>query len=377
MNQNDLTALRMQALTDSVPSADAPGLRVYDDGTKGPSLTVEHYLRLRSGALRSNDRLAADLLRARVYHVDATSYATYYRCADVWAETAVFGADCWRPADHGSYHPDGPDVEGALDLARLGAETPLTGLPFPDLYIGFGSGIELSENHIEARANLDSNETVVSARIMAIHVVNSDYVYEHINVETFGGLRAAAYVCRAPGEKTGVAAWTSASALMLVPWVTLCLLSAVERHGTTTSKTVAERVAKRRHKRTGERLRPPRFYTVRTTTVLDKVIVDEVMSESTQRTGPSYRFDVRGHWRLLTKRSTEGLLTKDRLALESRGYTVGTNATELGPDIVQALLDRGLSLPSDGEWVACKLTRVKSHQKGPEDGEYIPAVRTA
>jgi hypothetical protein len=360
-----------------LPEGVIPGLRITQDGNKGPSLTVENFLKMRSLAHQTGDGSSdvdAALSVARVYHIDQLSYATYYRHIDVWVENTIFGTE-WQPATLGPAPDDGVDhVEGVLKLSKAGEAAALDHLPFPDTYFGFGSGIGLSDTHVDMRG-LELEWDIVEAKLLAIHVADGKQVWEHIQAVCGDGLtRLVSYPCRREDDD-GEVIWRGNSALVLTPWVIQCLIGAVEKHAAKSSRIVPDRAAKRHLKRTGQRMRPPRFYTVRTTTLVDRTIADEVMSEATQRSSPSYRFDVRGHWRLLTKRGTEALLAKDRFALEARGYVIGTSDAELGPHTTKALLDRGIPLPAEGEWVAARLVRVKDHQKG--EGEYIQAVRTA
>jgi len=103
-------------------------------------------------------------------------------------------------------------------------------------------------------------------------------------------------------------------------------------------------------------------------------------SEDTPRTDPptapveySHRWDVRAHYRLLTKRGELPISARDQDRLAGRGYAISPGGS-FGGRLGKALAVRGCTC-GPNEWLAALLVPVKSCIKGPENRPYIPATR--
>ena len=88
-----------------------------------------------------------------------------------------------------------------------------------------------------------------------------------------------------------------------------------------------------------------------------------------------YRHDVRGHERCLIRRGILPLDPEIRKKLLKRGYKVYEH-TKPSDETNARLLKRGFVTKKSDEWLAIKVIWVDEHQRGPEDGPYIPALRT-
>jgi hypothetical protein len=125
-----------------------------------------------------------------------------------------------------------------------------------------------------------------------------------------------------------------------------------------------------------DRLIPRPYYTLR--------LKPQVIDESMQRSATlgrymfhyTYRFDVRGHERLRIQRGEAPLDDKTRSKLVKRGYTVYDSPAFMDEELLKKLAVRGFDRPRSEEWFAVLSTWVDSHQKGPTEGLYVPAVRT-
>jgi hypothetical protein len=162
------------------------------------------------------------------------------------------------------------------------------------------------------------------------------------------------------------------------PWVVRALLGAIDDKRTVLVEADRGGIGFRREAaRARKALRspwaPPPFYVV---TLREKLRV--VGPESGERTGaphhaPGYRYDVRGHERLRVARGWLPLDAGRQRGLERRRYRVYVG--DLDDWAGERLGIKGLPHRQAGEWIAILSTRVKPHQRGPEDGPLVPAVR--
>lgn len=92
------------------------------------------------------------------------------------------------------------------------------------------------------------------------------------------------------------------------------------------------------------------------------------------RAGPGYRFEVRGHPRLLVRR---GAWPDEDAARfwRRRGYEVA-RGDRLTPEWCREMENRGVAPGRGCEWVALRIVQVREHERGP-DGPVVPATRTA
>jgi len=89
-----------------------------------------------------------------------------------------------------------------------------------------------------------------------------------------------------------------------------------------------------------------------------------------------HRFQVRGHERVRVRRGNLPLPADVREELERRRYTIYT-INEMSQEHARLLLERGIPVKRSSEWLAVLVSWVKSHEKGPEDGPFVPSVRLA
>lgn len=368
LNPESLSVMLQQA------KGNIGGIAVTDDGHKGPSITVEEFLFLRKSLPQQapGSPEAKAMEEARLYYVPPMLYAAAYHEADVWSEQSIWGQE-WVPFDHMTPElDDGEDTDHAEYLNRLrdaAKRMEVPPLPFAQTFIGFGSGITIPPMHLEMRGG--GLEDAEYGKLFGMLLDAEEGIWEAMRLYYPDGTVATAMY---PVWKDR--AWRENVCMNLTPWVVPCLIKAIETSAHPVSRLVGDRAAKKLKKETGVVSRPPRFYSVKVSPTEAKDLARQVVGAGFARS-LSYRFDVRGHWRLLIKRSTETLYQKERFSLEARGYTVGTSFRELGPDLAQALADRNVPDLRDGEWIAAKLVRVKEHKKGPEDAPYVPAIREA
>jgi hypothetical protein len=90
----------------------------------------------------------------------------------------------------------------------------------------------------------------------------------------------------------------------------------------------------------------------------------------------SFRFDVRGHYRVLYERFNHTLSEKERKRLIDRNYRIYKYGT-VKPYDKKRLEKRGVALPRPGETLVVQVIWVKHHVRGPEDAPYIPSIRRA
>jgi hypothetical protein len=399
-----------------------------------PSVTVRDYLRLTQAAVmtaRENRgtpiqlsvaRHAAALLRdARIFHMNPASYFAAYRAADVYTTTSLAGLDYREDPRLGEQmrrvvagtakdlsaltgedetHNIGAVLartakretvaggrvitdferqklnEGQLLLAAMQEgqlDEPFPGpLPFPTTYIGFGGTVGLSP--MQVAIALESSTVDGHAGQGAQHLgftlghtdEHGDVVLEHMMTEHDGPITITRYF---DGAWVGL--------MSLAPWVVNSLVALINENRTIVEEHPVTPAMRYDHKRIKiERLIPRPYYTLR----LKPQVIDESMRRSATlgryMFHYTYRFDVRGHERLRIQRGDAPIDDKARSKLAKRGYTIYESASLMEDELLKKLDVRGFARPRAGEWFAVLTTWVDSHQKGPTEAPYIPAVRT-
>ena len=89
-----------------------------------------------------------------------------------------------------------------------------------------------------------------------------------------------------------------------------------------------------------------------------------------------HRFKVRGHERVRIRRGDLPLPADVREEMERRGYTI-YSLNGMSQEHARLLLERGIPVKRSREWVALLVSWVKDHEKGPDDGPFVPSVRLA
>ena len=115
---------------------------------------------------------------------------------------------------------------------------------------------------------------------------------------------------------------------------------------------------------------PPDLYTL----VLNKQQASRAVSLAiAAHSGPSYRYEVRKHERMLVHRGHWPL--KNPEDLKERGYVV-ERGDQLSERAILGLELRGIPAGERDEWVAWKFVPVREHEAGLKGGELRRAVRT-
>lgn len=189
-----------------------------------------------------------------------------------------------------------------------------------------------------------------------------------------------AYVRRADGDHFGCVraaaeeGWDPAS----IPTVwTLWLLSRIAA-GHAAQRTLVGSFAVRRELARA-RLRgaplapPPELYTIR----LDARRAGHAIGRIIEaRNGPSYRYEVRGHERMLVHRGQWPIAADFASDFRRRGYTV-ERGDSIDPRAAVGLDVRGLPPGDRSEWIAWRFAAVKEHEAGPKDAPVVRAVRVS
>lgn len=118
-------------------------------------------------------------------------------------------------------------------------------------------------------------------------------------------------------------------------------------------------------------LPPPELYTLR----LDRRRAGHAIGRIIEaRNGPSYRYEVRRHERMLVHRGRWPIDPELGADFRRRGYTV-ERGDGLDERAVLGLDLRGLPPGDRGEWVAWRFAPVREHEAGPKDAPVRRAVR--
>lgn len=118
-------------------------------------------------------------------------------------------------------------------------------------------------------------------------------------------------------------------------------------------------------------LPPPELYTLR----LDRRRAGHAIGRIIEaRNGPSYRYEVRRHERMLVHRGRWPIDPEFAADFRRRGYTV-ERGDGLDERAVLGLDLRGLPPGDRGEWVAWRFAPVREHEAGPKDAPVRRAVR--
>lgn len=118
---------------------------------------------------------------------------------------------------------------------------------------------------------------------------------------------------------------------------------------------------------------PPELYTLR----LDARRAGHALGRIIEaRNGPSYRYEVRRHERMLVHRGRWPVDPDLAADFRRRGYTV-ERGDALDERAVLGIDLRGLPPGQRGEWIAWKFAPVKEHEAGPKDAPVRRAVRVS
>lgn len=315
---------------------------------------------------RSDERRA--LFRsARVYHVDGVEYARAHRAADVVTTREFVGED-WR--EHSPERAPGAAIEMLnLGIQRCGPSTPFPALPFPSVYVGFGSGVGLHETNARAYLGGAHSDRTVIGFVLCGFMLSERESFAHFRMLLVDGRQTHGLVQMHDGDQ-----WLAP--MSLAPWIVNAIVGtfATEAGPRTLPTFAMKRDAKKLSREVGQTIKPPAFYrvTVRRSTTSTSTTTER---EQGERAPLSFRFDVSAHDRVLVRRGDAATIDpRERVRLTRLGWRWYDDGDDV-PDEARALLaTRGRAAPSSGEWLAIKIVRVRSHERGPE-GARVPSLR--
>jgi len=250
--------------------------------------------------------------------------------------------------------------------------------PFPITALVFGVGSALTPGDVLARTGTETDRVSGFMLAMLIEEATGDVWDVSAILEPEGMVGLHCWRMRRGGE------WQRQAVSALYPLVLDRLLDSSLRFrgAPPPARTFAERRRLEQATAAARVAGPPPapFYVVRAS--------DLARGDGAGGThaSPSFRFDVRGHDRLLVHRG-EGEVDAVALArMERRGYRFAVGRwprlegddeapLDLGGALARAARARGHAEPTPGEWVAVRVVRVRAHVKGPEDGVYVPGLR--
>jgi hypothetical protein len=352
----------------------------YDEATK---YVVRQVLGYRG------DRLAADL--------DDEACRIVMEEADSYKKALASKGYRYEDDDAGLHQAFGLSVLIEKEAEQVPFPEPL---PFSRVYLGFQDGIRISMHELMIRRLTASMKdpciSIDSAELLGILLTeNNSNSYPPIPEasEMFrlwyrdGDNNLLSVICSIPlwlsrweesepplwaAKKSG---WQTPHTLM--PWIAHILIDSINQYGS----LVLNPVSKLRYMAQikGHEARwglakqvPPQWYPVK---IQNTLIVQRAgaLRRVGYRESPSYRFDVRGHERMLVERDKLPLDPKQERDLRNRGYRIFSGTVD--SEIYLKLMKRGMPPKRQDEWLAVLTTQVKPHVKGPEDAPHIRSVR--
>jgi hypothetical protein len=160
------------------------------------------------------------------------------------------------------------------------------------------------------------------------------------------------------------------------PWLLTGLFSLIDKNTSVIYEPTSRKKWARKADKIEIKLRLPRpkpFYRVK----IQKIIVGDDLWEPmlSLPTSYSHRWDRRGHERCRVQRGVRPMPLKVKKRLLKRGYLIfdegPIDSMNLG-----RLTERGIPAPSNVEWVAIKVSRVRASVCGPGDKPYVPSRHT-
>ena len=335
-------------------------------------------------------RLAWAFLRdARLFHFDPRMYMEIYHQMDVFCTEEIAGLPYHPPKfdDEGfAIAPDVPDGESeklglTLMAASPGAPYP-EHFPFESVFIGLGQGANLTGHQTATkfmrRLPVDIYRQLHQCLLLGSLMTFSGYVWEVFRFTLLNGDQAVTLL----PERTPEDGWERT--IDLAPWYLPMILDTINDHKTFVIEGYPGDTRKDlRHarkamgfqpkKNRGKFWLPPPYYRVK----LRDQIVRKRLEENKPKIAQQlrYRHDVRGHERCYIRRGPLPLDVETRVKLTERGYKVYEH-TKPDAEMNARLLKRGHVVKKPDEWVAIMAVWIDEYQKGPEDGPYIPALRT-
>ena len=323
------------------------------------------------------------LMVARVFAVPEVAYLAVRQWADRHT-TEVVAKVPWRGWNtSGNPSADIPEDEietWTRAMQEAGKAQPLPEhLPFNETLLVYGGGAPLSEADAMSLVGPEA-EDYGQLRLIADLVCTDGTVWQFcLGIHHNGNIGFFAQ-----GIRTAEG-WTSG--LSLAPWTIPGIIDLVNSF----KKLVHEQPRSLGFRKKWEKYQkdaiklgrgllhpiPPPFYKVE---LHQELVVDRLRERGKEmaykhRTWQlQHRCDVRAHERIRIARGKLPIPPEVHTDLLERNYKVFTH-NAVDADTAKLMMERHERPKGHDEWLAVKTSWVKSHQRGPEDGPYIPALR--
>jgi hypothetical protein len=331
---------------------------------------------------------------ARVFAVPEQAYVAVRTWVDRHTTEVVANLP-WRGFGQNSTSPQGrlsraesyvgdvpeDEVQAYLNAIRdAGAVQPLPEhLPFDQTLVVYGAGVPLSDADVLAIAGPEAGE-YNGLRLIADLVCADGTVWQFCLAANEEG--DIGFFAQGLRNKDG---WHSG--MNLAPWVIPGIIDLINSFKTVvheTPRTLGFRKRWEKYQKNvinhGRGLLhpiPPPFYKVDLKQELVEERIRERASTMAQKHRTwqlQHRCDVRAHERIRIARGKLPLDPEIEQDLLERKYKLFTH-NPVDADTARLMLERHERPKSHDEWLAIKVSWVKSHQRGPEDAPYVPALR--
>ena len=322
----------------------------------------------------------------RVFAVPEIAYLSVRAWADRHT-TEVVAKVPWRGWNTTGFpSPDIPDDEietWTRAMREAAAAQPIPEhLPFDTTLLVYGAGAPLSEGDALALVGPEA-EKYDQLRLLADLVCSDGVVWQFcLGIDDEGNIGFFGQMLR---DKNGEGGWQSG--LSLTPWIlpgVIDLINSFKKLVHETPRSLGFRKKWEKYQKQAIKLGrgllhsiPPPFYRVELHQELveDRVREREKEMAHKHRTWQlQHRCDVRAHERIRVARGKLPIDPEIEQDLLERKYKLFThNALDL--DTARLLMERHERPKSHDEWLAIKVSWIKSHQRGPEDAPYVPALR--
>ena len=274
-------------------------------------------------------------------------------------------------------------------------------LPFDDVYLGYGEGIELSgyQSYLrssfmqDAAGNMGTmsdasgleyvltTKDVLASKLLGHYISTKGVVVEYYVMDTPVG-KVYGYTASRSGKVDGSLGWEIPGTLM--PWFIPTMIDLINENnktftfqGSYDKKT--RRELGRKHKKFVKRKkgRPvlPAYYVIDIAPKIVRKRAKNVLRSHSNPGSPlTHRHDRDGHERVLVRRGELPLDNDERQLLTLRGYDVYTES-QPSDENKRRLVRRRLPLRHEGEWLAVRTSWVNSTVVGDESLPYKPALR--
>jgi hypothetical protein len=358
---------------------------------KPQDLSVEAYMRSLTNSYQLTRREKGGRQRDAVMlwqhlRFDHEVYGALHHEADRWTTEELAGQVWAHPGTGPKIPPAQRRKEGAqLKAAILGAcgKAPYPDkFPFPAIFLGYGSGMTLTEAQFLMRAPGELRDRVKSAILLG-HILTEDgyasAVIEGYAVSDEGPLMGILWFDTLRDSSGG--GWVR-SEFALEPWILPAFVNIINDHRTFILETPLTPQMRGQFKRKRKEMglknnraahTPPPYYTLRMKT---KLIREKVRKGLTSHgTLAAYRTDVRAHERCRIARGPFPLDPELGAKFRKRGYKVFTTNIP-DADTIRRLHERGQPYKRADEWLAILTTWIETHMTNNDESlPYIPAVR--